>query len=138
MNIKLSNVQAAVFNVLDEATFRTFDEEKEIKVGDSFSEEIPLPFIFLGEINQSRLDTKTILGKEVTLTIHVASNFRGKEECFEIVEGIEEILNRELNVEGARVIDNRVESINVQEIKANFIEGRVVFKIQMHEEQEEY
>ena len=133
--MKLYEVQAAVFKVLDECF-----EAEGIKVGDSFDENTPFPYIFLGEINQSRLNTKATHGKEISQTVHVFSNFNGKEQAFEIVEKIERILNGELRIEGAYVIHNEVsrvrvfEAVRISETSAQSVEAQIVIEIQIEEE----
>ena len=117
----LVNFQKAIFEKLEEV----FGED--LVVGDSYNEDTPMPYIFLGDLSYSDESSKTEDLKEVTAEIVVFSNFNGKEEAFElsgkVVEGLKEITE----IEEATLISARVTSVQVSEQSANSITGYITF-----------
>jgi len=126
--MKLSDVQAKVFEVLNEGF-----EEEGYWVGDTISEDVPKPYIYLGAIESVPHRTKTTDGRCVTQSIQAYSNFDGKEEMFCITEKIEHLLSQEMEIEGVFVLKSEVAHVAIEETETGIIEGQMTFEILIQE-----
>jgi hypothetical protein len=52
------------------------------------------PYIVLGEVTEVRFDTHDRAGKELTVTLHVWSNYAGDSEGLQILEQVDALLDR--------------------------------------------
>ena len=97
--------------------------ELEVKVGGRISEDTPLPYVYVGEIEATPDNTKTSLGRNVTQSFYVFTH--SKEQCFEIVAKLEEKLLGPLVIEGFFVIRFEISRIQVEQLESGIIRGIV-------------
>lgn len=69
-------------------------------VFDDVPESTPYPYLTIGEATATNWDTKTFNGEEITITFHVWSNYKGKKECYEILDSVINSLSTPLIVSG--------------------------------------
>lgn len=83
-------------------------------VVDSPKQGAALPYIDLGEVETRDASTKSYVGDEVYMTIHVWSDYRGKKEISDIFKQIKTSLNRqELVVSENQLVDITFENSRV-------------------------
>lgn len=102
-------------------SFHSFDLQKAIysrldgniadtSVYDDVPEGSSYPYVVIGEDTFSDVSTKTLRGAEYTLTLHVWSQYRGRKEVKEIMEGVHTLLhNVDLSVDNASLVNLKQE-----------------------------
>lgn len=73
-------------------------------VFDHVPENQPYPYVVIGEPNELPFDTKTSFGEEISLVIHVWSNYPGKKEAYNILGACQRALAYKLSLEGFRLL----------------------------------
>ena len=68
------------------------------------------PFVTIGEETTSDFSTKTDAGGQVTINIHIWSDYKGSKECKQIMDKIHDLLHdSSLSVSGYNLINCRFE-----------------------------
>lgn len=73
-------------------------------VFDSVKKDQPYPYIVIGEPSVLPFDTKNTFGEEISLVIHVWSDYQGKKECYSIIGACLNALSQRLDVTGFEVL----------------------------------
>lgn len=120
---KLFEAQSAVFTRL-QSTLTSVEG-----VFDYVPDKTEFPYVVLGRTYATPNKTKTSTGERIEVTLDVWSDSKGKKETIKIVNDIEASLTDELIVEGAFLIDQKINSIEVLEEVNNLYHGTVVFEI---------
>jgi hypothetical protein len=82
-------------------------------VFDSVGEDQAFPYITIGEPSLLPFDTKNTFGEEVSLVIHVWSDYAGKKECYDILNACFKALAYRLDVTGFKVLRAGRQSMRV-------------------------
>ena len=72
------------------------------RVYDDHPVDIPvMPYVTVGEFVTAPFDTKTSIGREATVSLHVWSSYRGRKEAEQVLKAIYDVLHRQtLTVSG--------------------------------------
>ncbi|MFL0365379.1 DUF3168 domain-containing protein [Pseudobacillus sp. 179-B 2D1 NHS] len=68
-------------------------------VFDSVEEDQAYPYVVIGEPNQVPFDTKNTFGEEISIVIHVWSNYAGKKEAYNILSACLKALSYKLDIQ---------------------------------------
>jgi Protein of unknown function (DUF3168) len=111
MGTSILNLQDAILNRLKSNQFIV---DKGVGVYDYVPKDTGYPRITLGEDTINNWSTKTNYGEDITHTLHVWSQYKGKKEVKEIMNLILESLNEPLSLDSGFLIDfSRVEFMQV-------------------------
>ena len=108
-------MSAEVGNALQKAIYDRLSNHNDLAAGvyDSVPENTNYPYVTIGDDTLIDWDTKTWKGCEVTVTIHVWTENRGRKDNKAIQKTINQILdNYALDVEGFNVVHFRQEFSN--------------------------
>lgn len=119
---KLFEVQQVLYS-------RLSDIKKINGVFDYVPEETAFPYVVLGRIYATAENTKTTTGQRIEVTLDIWSGAKGKRETVEIIDLIDDALEKEFDVPGADVVDQKIRSIEVMEEINDLFHGTVVFEI---------
>lgn len=102
-------VQQAIFDALTGAAALTaLLGDGAAGVYDDVPENATFPYVTIGETFLSPFDTKTEIGVEHVVVLHIWSRYEGAKECKQIMTAIYDALNRAaLSVSGQTVVDSR-------------------------------
>ena len=112
-----------------EAMFKRLNEHVEYPVYDYVPEESKFPYVVLGRVYSTPERTKTTDGERIEATIDVWSRSKGKKETISIIKNIEAALSEDLTVEGAFLLDQKVNSREVLEEVSSLYHGTITFEL---------
>lgn len=128
---KLYNAQEAVFQ-------RLFSDKNLTKSVNGVFDYVPdntdFPYIVLGRIYSTPSNTKVSVGERVEVTLDIWSDYKGKKEAASIINQIEMLLEEEIEVVDADVIDQGVISREIIEETNDLYHGIVVYEILLDSE----
>lgn len=112
MSTRMYEVQQKVFTLLS-----TDGELKKMVEGvfDYVPENTVCPYVTFGHILSSPSSTKIEDGEEITLTLDIWSESRGRQEAVRILTKIEQILGADIELDTAFLIDQKVTNRDVDE-----------------------
>lgn len=123
---KLFEAQSAVFSRLEQNVELM---KKVTGIHDSVPDKEKFPYIVLGRIYSTPVRTKTTEGEQIVITIDIWSGSKGKKETINIINLIEVALTDDLDVEGAFLLSQKVNSREVLEEVNDLYHGTVEFEI---------
>ncbi|MCJ0932923.1 DUF3168 domain-containing protein [Virgibacillus halodenitrificans] len=65
------------------------------------------PYVVIGEPVSDPWDTKTTTGEQIAIVIHVWSQYKGKKECYDILNACLQATSNRLSIEGGFSIENQ-------------------------------
>lgn len=78
--------------------------EKVTDVFDSVPENQPYPYVVIGEPSTLPFDTKNTFGEELSIVIHVWSDYEGKKEAYEILNACQKALAYKLELTDFKIL----------------------------------
>lgn len=113
MKTALLALQTALYNRLSNDSAIN---KKVTGVFDAVPKKQEFPYVTLGEDTMVDYSTKTNVGEEITHTLHVWSQYRGKKEVKEIMNLILQSLSQPLSLDGGFFVDfSRIEYMQVMD-----------------------
>lgn len=73
-------------------------------VFDHVPENQPFPYVVIGEPSELPFDTKSTFGEEISLVLHVWSDYAGKKEAYNILAACQKALAYRLEVDGFKLL----------------------------------
>lgn len=112
MQTALWALQQAMFEKL------SANAELAVLVGDRIvdnasNEDMPYPYVVIGEPLSEPLETKTTAGEEIAVVLHVWSTYPGKKETIDIINACLKALKGAMTIEGFRLLKVKVEGSQV-------------------------
>ena len=126
MATRMFEVQQKIFNAIDSS-----EEFKKISNGiyDFVPEKTKAPYATFGQILSKEETTKTDNGEALQFIIEIWSESKGRKEVVQILTEIEKALEKEITLDTASVIEQKVTNRDVVEEALGFYHATLEIKI---------
>ena len=126
MATRMFEVQQKIFNAIDSS-----EEFKKISNGiyDFVPEKTKTPYATFGQILSKEETTKTDNGEALQFIIEIWSESKGRKEVVQILTEIEKALEKEITLDTASVIEQKVTNRDVVEEALGFYHATLEIKI---------